>query len=1027
MSQWVSTTSKPTNKRSTLHEQKLNAQLSKLDNLINQQDELLRKLDQPSSSSGAGDSNEIKQTNCRFESFRSSQTSSSEMHVERSQHLLNRVERKIRARRDQNGGTHNSNVIVLTNGNRNKAANNHSSFDLHYPASSRSSAAQSCPVQFPPGSRPLIIGDRWDQKPIEVRDLSTQLDPELPSKEALLTPAIDSRDLKRTSHPPNDDLHLKFSGRTKDWRMFAASLGNWFKNRPHIDLAARLGILNQALDVKSQSLIEMCGDGSKEAYMRAVYLLCAAYDNEKQALADLAYEANRLPQIESMHDYESIESLLNSLRSLQCSLESWKASASFIQSEVLSVLPKLFPEDMKILLLTRRPQRLSDFIRMLEETRNAVLDSDPTPSSGSKKQVQPSSSTSASVSLQKHRSGPTATLETSSYDAETKMLDYGHPDRSNDRPMSGFASIDSYPIMDRKPVLSYHDDDDRQRSIDDNLDDYETRSTKHGSISNSNRITPVVIDHALQFGSEYPIESDRDDIWNRLDRPTSMQDYRDEDDRLTSLRGEEEVNGDRLPIASRSTGYSISYRDQAEQSRSWISSTTSAKGFYDELADERNAFRYHELYDEARQRERFRLLEEQERRLNVDTLALERRWNSSLADELRASPRACNRIDSNDIRYELVRKQENLLEPLEMSHYRSRSRSINSHRSHEDHREMTVEDRKRPRRSRTPIRSRIQMVRPENNELLGRKKSGKSSSTAKSRKSSPPSKCCQFCYSWSHKSGDCINYITVESRLKRARDLRLCIRCLSLNHRISKCPKVFRCANCHSNHFNFMCEKLDDPESASLIANAKAARIEAKAGSSAGFTSGDSRSTRAGLLSSLPLSVHHVLYAKTVHLRVCGSRSSKVVAALIDEGSSHSFVSRSLCDQIGLEVNSDLHSPGPAVTPTLSRAIVKADLGRQVTIRLSSLTSAESMQLNCYLASGIVPPKSTQLPADWSSMVLHSDPQVADNLRETASKSVDILLGGRLVKDLWNHRTLQLQHNLTAVRTPFGWAIRNVS
>ena len=69
---------------------------------------------------------------------------------------------------------------------------------------------------------------------------------------------------------------------------------------------------------------------------------------------------------------------------------------------------------------------------------------------------------------------------------------------------------------------------------------------------------------------------------------------------------------------------------------------------------------------------------------------------------------------------------------------------------------------------------------------------------------------CQFCKA-SHRASDCSTYPTVQTRLPRARTLKLCLNCLKTKHFIKDCKSTYRCRTCKGKHHTALCRSSNNP------------------------------------------------------------------------------------------------------------------------------------------------------------------------------------------------------------------------
>ena len=134
---------------------------------------------------------------------------------------------------------------------------------------------------------------------------------------------------------------------------------------------------------------------------------------------------------------------------------------------------------------------------------------------------------------------------------------------------------------------------------------------------------------------------------------------------------------------------------------------------------------------------------------------------------------------------------------------------------------------------------------------------------------------CKFCTATNHSMLNCRKFPSHESRMKRCRELNMCMRCSSLKHLKTSCntPLDFSCVICQSkDHISALCPNMVEKLSTNLCLNS---------------------SNSTGNTYILP----------TINVKFSIGKNNIILRCLIDCGSQRSYVSEKLMKNLGFDKN----------------------------------------------------------------------------------------------------------------------------
>lgn len=153
---------------------------------------------------------------------------------------------------------------------------------------------------------------------------------------------------------------------------------------------------------------------------------------------------------------------------------------------------------------------------------------------------------------------------------------------------------------------------------------------------------------------------------------------------------------------------------------------------------------------------------------------------------------------------------------------------------------------------------------------------------------------CSFC-SGAHPRARCTQYSTLEQRIERCKQLKLCFNCLAADHNTVRCPKPkIQCRNCNAQHNLALCVKyMKDFASSgpSAVKPHKASLPPPVRKTTVGMVS---TSAPDESIKNLLMSTRAAVYNPN------NVNHKETICVFFDPGSTRSFITESLSEKLGL-------------------------------------------------------------------------------------------------------------------------------
>ena len=172
---------------------------------------------------------------------------------------------------------------------------------------------------------------------------------------------------------------------------------------------------------------------------------------------------------------------------------------------------------------------------------------------------------------------------------------------------------------------------------------------------------------------------------------------------------------------------------------------------------------------------------------------------------------------------------------------------------------------------------------------------------------------CKFCKNDSHSSNSCNTYNTVQKRIARVKELRLCFNCLLSNHMISDCKNPGTCRNCNKKHNTALCtnvksksDKSGDKAKNKTGEKTRSSNDKVSNPSNNNKTTDDATSMT--VVSSVIGSNKSVGILPTAVMNVSKNISSrdKKCYSIFDTGSQRCYIEKSLANELNLIKHSEV-------------------------------------------------------------------------------------------------------------------------
>lgn len=269
---------------------------------------------------------------------------------------------------------------------------------------------------------------------------------------------------------------------------------------------------------------------------------------------------------------------------------------------------------------------------------------------------------------------------------------------------------------------------------------------------------------------------------------------------------------------------------------------------------------------------------------------------------------------------------------------------------------------------------------------------------------------CKFCKE-PHRLAHCSNFVSAEVQTRRSfvEKNNLCFNCLGDNHRAHQCRSLMTCRVCQRRHHTYLHPTSTDPG---------AHRTES-AGSNMENVSGDTDASVVCFASGGMAPSSQVLLATALVRAQCSNGNTRMIRALLDQGSQASFVTEATAQYLGLK-----RTPVRGVISGLG-GCTNVSSNSMVNITIKSIYDHNiTLNLNVYVLKSITTllPSKELVATDW---VLDNIP-LADPKYGTPNK-IDILLGaavyGQVVRDGVKKNA---EGTLLAQNTTLGWILSGI-
>lgn len=264
--------------------------------------------------------------------------------------------------------------------------------------------------------------------------------------------------------------------------------------------------------------------------------------------------------------------------------------------------------------------------------------------------------------------------------------------------------------------------------------------------------------------------------------------------------------------------------------------------------------------------------------------------------------------------------------------------------------------------------------------------------------------CCTMC-NGRHTIYNCDNFgkLDAKSKLDKAKQMQLCLNCLTKGHYTRRCKSKFNCSKCKARHHTLLCESINtnQPSSVSSV--------------NENSNQGVSSPTTPVSISAFASDSHTILLP-TVSVRVVDNTGvTHSVRALLDSGSMSSFISQELCNKLQLtRTPTNIQVRGITNSPE--------SITHSCEVVMHAASTNFTLKANCLVISKIasaLPPHPVSLDNwDIPSNVILADPNFG------VPANIHILIGANY---FWNV-LLSGHHSLgktmpTLHNTRFGYVV----
>lgn len=276
-------------------------------------------------------------------------------------------------------------------------------------------------------------------------------------------------------------------------------------------------------------------------------------------------------------------------------------------------------------------------------------------------------------------------------------------------------------------------------------------------------------------------------------------------------------------------------------------------------------------------------------------------------------------------------------------------------------------------------------------------------------KNSKRSRVCTMCQA-NHPLYSCDSFLklAVNDKIKFINEKKLCCNCLRAGHSVNECW-FGPCRQCNKKHNNLIHDKSDD-----VALNSQASSQETTSGNSSNTTTTTLHSASHTTHQSTTHSLLETVLLSTALVEVADkSNNYHTVRSLLDNGSQHCFIAKSLCERLNLNlIQSTVQVSGVGNSVTNST--------QSCEIKLRSKTTQYNTRFNCLVLNQI----TAQLP----SLGTNSNINIPDHVQladpEFYSPSdIELLIGADKFWELLNDGLIRLSSGPYLQNTKLGWVI----
>lgn len=265
-------------------------------------------------------------------------------------------------------------------------------------------------------------------------------------------------------------------------------------------------------------------------------------------------------------------------------------------------------------------------------------------------------------------------------------------------------------------------------------------------------------------------------------------------------------------------------------------------------------------------------------------------------------------------------------------------------------------------------------------------------------------KLCIFC-NLPHNTADCrkAEKMPHDEKIQKLSKTKTCFKCLIPNHRVKDCRNTVECSACHEKtHLKPMCQKKIEKWSADKSQKDDAEKLVA------------------ALQTNNCIQGKGEIFLKTLLVRASGSKGSKIVRLMFDEGSQRSSITIDLIKKI---------SP-PYLSADWQRNVLFGNVlteprkVKSYEVEIASLDNSYKMKLIFKETPSICGAIPRVKPGEWLQKLEQEGihlADISDDRMETAS--VDLLIGSDYWASVISSAPKLLNNGLAVVNTKLGWTI----